>query len=357
MTIRVLTAQESRILIEKSRPKDTFFLKNIFTKMIQSDNNVINIESLPDNGRRLAPRVSPRVPGLPVNSYGSKVTSFRPTYLKLNTPVDPTGIFDTSSSDPFSVLFDRDPMTRHTNARANIIKDHVSRITQTWEFMGAMAAINGYVDTSYNGNPQERVDFGRDPSLTFVNAPAAYWDASGVSLVSDIRRFRKAMNEADGGGKASIMVVGSNVADVISKSAAEGELKELMNKNYGNEGTEMIRGLGDDEPISYLGRISGLLDVYEYSAVFEDIDNEGNRVSIKPLGDNEIAMFASNVEGYKAFGRIEDLAAGYKSYPIFGRNAVNEHSDPQVEFVAHQSAPIMIPAAPNRTLKATVLAP
>lgn len=353
--IRTLTAQESRIVIEKAKPKPTFFLDKVFTRTITSDNDVINIEALPDNGRKLAPRVSPRMPGLPVGTSGSRVTSVRPTYLKLNTPVDPAGIFEASDADPFSILTERDAMTRHANARANIIKDHVSRIYQTWEFMAAMAAINGYVDTSYLGSPQERVYFGRDAGLTFVNASGAYWDASGASILDDISRFKAAMNDADGGGKAAVMLVGSRVANVLTKSALNGELKELMDTRYGADGTNLIKGLRDGEPISYLGRISGLIDVYEYSAVFEDIDNAGNTVSIKPLGDNEIAMLGHNIEGYKAFGRIKDLAANYKAYPIFGRNAVIE-GDPQVEFVAHQSAPIMIPAAPNRTLKATVLA-
>lgn len=355
MTIRVLSAQESRILIEKSKPKPTFFLDKIFTGLITSDTDVINIEALPDNGRKLAPRVSPRMPGLPVGTTGSRVTSFRPTYLKLNTPVDPSGIFEATNADPFSVLYERDAMKRHANARANIIKDHVSRINQTWEFMAAMAAINGYVDTAYLGAPQERVEFGRDAALTFVNATSAYWDAAGASILDDLKRFKRAMSDADGGGKAAFMLVGSRVADVLTKSALSGELKDLFDTRYGMDGTTLVRGLREDEPISYLGRISGLGEVYEYSAVFEDVDNDGAPVSIKPLKDNEIAMFAANIEGYKAFGRIKDLAAGYKAYPIFGRNGIVE-GDPQVEFVAHQSAPIMIPAAPNRTLKATVLA-
>ena len=68
--IRTLTAQESRIVIEKAKPKPTFFLDKVFTGTITSDTDVINIEALPDNGRKLAPRVSPRMPGLPVGTSG-----------------------------------------------------------------------------------------------------------------------------------------------------------------------------------------------------------------------------------------------------------------------------------------------
>lgn len=355
MTIRTLTAQESRILIEKAKPEPTFFLDRVFKGLITSDTDVINIESLPDNGRRLAPRVHPLLPGKPVSGSGSAVTSFRPTYLKLNTPVDPSGVFEAYQADPFSVLTDSDAMTRHNRVRSNIIKDHVARIQRTWEYMAAMAAINGYVDTEYLGTPQERVYFGRDAALNFVNSAGAYWDDPGASIVDDLRRFKRAMNDADGGGKAAYLLVGSRVADEFTKSAATGELKDLMDTRYPLDGTALVRGLRSDEPISYLGRISGLLEVYEYSATFEDVDNAGNAVIRKPLADNEIAMLAANIDGYRAFGRIKDLAANYKALPIFGRNFISE-GDPQIESVAHQSAPIMIPAAPNRTLKAKVLA-
>lgn len=355
MTIRTLTAQESRIVIEKSKPEPTFFLDRLFKGTITSNTDIINIEALPDNGRRLAPRVHPLLPGRPVGGNGSAVTSFRPTYLKLNTPIIPDGVYEASNADPFSVLFDADPLTRHNRIRANTVKDHVSRIYRTWEYMAAMAAINGYVDTEYLGTPQERVYFGRDAALDFVNASGAYWDDTGASILDDLRRYKRAMSDADGGGKAAFMLVGSRVADVITKSAQRGELNDLMDTRYPLDGTALVRGLRSDEPISYLGRVSGLIDVYEYSAVFEDEDNAGNRIVRKPLADNEIAMMAADIDGYQAFGRIKDKAADYKALPIFGRNYISE-GDPQIESVAHQSAPIMIPAAPNRTLKAKVLA-
>lgn len=356
MEFKALTNEQVRIITSKAKPEPKFFTEKLFTRTHLSKTDDVLIEALPDGGRKLAPRVHPLMPGRPVSGTGSEVSRFRPTYLKFNTPVDPSGIYEISDVDPFSVLHNEDPMRRHADARAAIIRKHSESIYRTWEFMGAMAAINGYVDTEYLGAPAERVVFGRDAGLTFVNAAGAYWDAAGADILGDVRRFKRAMSDVDGGGTAKIMLVGSKVAEVVMKSAFDGQLKNLMDTRYGTDGTKLVRGLKDDEPISYIGSISGLIDIYEYTATFEDTDNAGNDVTVKPLGDNEIAMFAADIGGVKAFGRIKDLAADYANVPIFGRNIVNMNTDPATESVTHQSAPILVPAYPNRTLKATVLA-
>jgi len=355
MKIKTLTNAQMRIITEKAKPEPKLFLNKYFTRTHLSKTDKIHIEELPDGGRRLAPRVHPRLPGRPVGTSGSDVKSFSPTYLKLNTPIDPGGIDTTTDIDPYSVLYEEDMMVRHANSRANITKEHVSRIDRTWEYMAAMATCNSYVDTEYLGNPAERVFFGRDSALTITLAPSAYWDLGGASLIDPISEFKRAMADVQGGGIAKYMLVGSKVARIIRKSAFNGELKELMDARYGTDGTRLVRGLPDDEPISYLGNISNMLDVYEYTGVFEDVANDGSFQTIKPIEDNEIVITAADIGGIKAFGRIKDLAANYNTIPVFGRNLINE-GDPQTESIVHQSAPIMVPAYPNRTLKAKVLA-
>ena len=351
-----LTSQQiQKIVVERKRAEPSIFMDRFYTTVVRSKTATIAIEDLPESGRKLAPRVSPIVPGKPISKQGSEVKAVKPTYLKLNTPVDPNRNVMVSGSDVFG-LFSADPETEIVRERSRIIDEHTSRIYRTWEYMGACAAIDGFVDTEYEGAPQARVNFGRDPSLTVTKLPAAYWGASGVSVLDDIQDFKRLMNDAVNGGKAAIMLVGSKVAAFLVKQAREGgELHELLDTRYGAE-SAFIRGLRGDEPVTYLGRLSGMLDIYEYDAAYETLDNDGNVVTKRPLEANEIAMFAADFGGVAAFARIEDMAANYQPLPVFGRNFVVE-GDPQREVVAHQSAPIMIPTAPNRTFKATVMAP
>lgn len=359
MTIRTFNASEMRKIIDQSRPRPTFFLDKFYPETVRADNNLITIESLPNRGRKLAPRVHPYAPGRPIGNSGTDVRAFRPTYLKHSTIVDPFGPVELETVDVFSVNYEVSPESRVTKERARITKQHVENITDAWEWMAAMATINGWVNTFYPGKPDEVVSFGRDPSLTVAKTAGTYWGDSGVSIMDDLAKFRRLMHNAKGGKSGSVLLVGAEVADLLNREARHGEFKDLMDTRYPSDGTSLLRGLEDPDEISFLGRISGKLEVYQYSVKFPDVelgvDGEPVEVERQPLGDNEICLVARNIEGIKAFGRIQDDDAGNKAIPLFGKNYRSIISDRSVETVVHQSAPIMIPGNPNATFKATVL--
>lgn len=347
--------QMQKIVVERKRAEPSFFMDRFYKTTVRSKTNMIVIDELPEGGRRLAPRVSPIVAGKPISKMGSEVRAVRPTYLKLNTPVDPNRTQTSVGEDIFAAMISGDMAQEHATERGRIIVEHTRRIYRTWEYMAASAAINGFVDTEYEGAPLARVDFGRDPSLTRVKSAGSYWGEAGVSVIDDTQEWSDAMNDAVNGGRAGIMLVGSKVASHLSKAARkDGELENLLDTRYGVD-SSMLRGLHPSEPVVYLGRLSGLIDVYKYDAQYETLDNDGNIVIKRPLESNEIAMFAADFGGVSAFARIEDMAANYEPLPIFGRNFIMT-GDPDREVVAHQSAPIMIPTQPNCTFKARVMA-
>ena len=356
MTVQFLpltSAQMEKIRISRTRTEPKFFLDKFFKRKVQSKSGTILTETLPDTGRKLAPRSSPLVPGKPISGPGAVIAAIKPTYLKLTTPVDP-GSQVISAADDFGVLHG-DPAMEHVRERLRINLEHMSRIERSWEYMAAFATINGYIDTEYEGAPQARVDFGRAPDLTVVKTAGTFWGENGVSILDDVQDYKRLMSDAENGGRAQVMLVGTKVAALMVKAARkDGELHDLMDTRYGVD-SSFLRGLRADEPVNYLGRLSGMIDVYEYDASYEALDNDGNKVTVRPLAPNEICLIAQDFEGIRGFARIEDKAANYAAIEVFGRNFIMEGS-PQREVVDHQSAPIMIPAEPNKTLKATVMA-
>lgn len=355
MQFKTYSASQIRGLIDLARPKPTLFLDKFYPGNLRSDTDIIHIESLPNKGRKLAPRVSPLAPGRPIGNRGTSVQTFRPTYLKYSTPVDADGPVDTTPVDLFSVNYVSDPEQRRINERNRILIEQTEDTYQTWEWMGAMAAIHGYVDTSYIGKPEQRVYFGRDPSLTVTKTDGTYWGQNNVSILEDLDSWRRLMHAAPGGMAGSFAIAGPAVQDEINRSMRKGELKDLIDTRYGPDGTTLTRGLVDVDDISFMGRISGKMELYGYSAKFEDKNQLGEIFEHQPLGDNEIAIFAKNIEGTKAFGRIRDDDAGNKPIPLHIKNYRSMQNDRNVEHIVAQSAPIMIPGAPNRTFKATVL--
>lgn len=355
LKIRTYTAQESRILVKEALEKfeKRFVLKNFFADTVQSKDDTISLEMLPKRARGLAPRIHPRLPGSPVRGAGKSIQSFTPTYLKFNTPIEPGGVYQSHGETNKLLVEDYDdPMRAHIRERVRITEEHIERIVDTWEWMAMDALVNGKVDVSYEGHPVAEINFGRDASLTKTLTDGSFWGQDGVSIIAHLNAWRAEMWDAPYGMGGNILLAGSKAAAAIR---ADKELRELMDKRFNPDGTNLTNGLVENGHYVKVGTISGLCDVYEVNANFVDTDKAGEPVSLKPLAANEICLVAKDYGGVKGFGRIKDLAAQYAATPLFGRNFVTE-GDPQVESVVHQSAPIMIPTQPNRSLKATVLA-
>ena len=349
------SAQIQRIRVSRQRTEPRFFLDRFYKRKVFSTNKAgILVEELPENGRKLAPFSSPMLAGRPVAGNKSRVSIIKPAYLKHTTPVIPGGQV-VVSGDAFGVL-NSDPNLEHARERGRIVVEHSNRIERTWEFMAAFAAINGYIDTSYEGVPEARIDFGRANNLTVVKSAGTFWGDPNISILDDTQDYKRRVSDAENGGSIGFMLVGSKVANLMVKQARkDGELHELLDTRYGAD-SAFLRGLRGDEPVQYIGRLSNMVDVYEYDVAYQTLDNDGNVVTVRPLLPNQIALIGKDFEGVQGFGRIEDLGANYAAVDMFGRNFVTA-SSPSHEFVDHQSAPVMIPCETNKTLVATVMAP
>lgn len=353
ITLRTLTENEMRIVHDSVSANREFFGDNYFNRVVNSQEDTVSVSSVVKNSRDLAPFVSPLVPGKPVGLSGSRISAFTPAYLSLLTPVSPNG-GATSKNEKRAHNWNPDPMVRHGQNRRDITEEHLARIRRTHEFMRAMATIRGYVDTESEDAPAERINFGRDPSLTITTTAGTHWGDTGVSVLDFFESVIEKMGTTDAGYNAKTVLLGRRSAAFIRKEIRNGgELKDLLDRNFGVE-TSLVRGLSPYSTIRDMGNLNGWFDLVEYSETFRGFDTNGNRVLIKPLQDNEICVIGAEFEGVDAFGAIKDLAASYKAVDIFGRNYVAEGT-PQREMVSHQSAPIMVPVNPNATLLAKVL--
>lgn len=353
MEIRTLNINEVHAVIRHVKPRTRLFTSKLFTNFHQSQFDVVHLDHIPVETDLAAPIVSPHLPGVPVRLEGTRTLTLTPSYVRLQTPVEPAGLFDPAENRAAYVL-EGDLMKRHGEARRLTIEKHVRMIENRWEMMAAEAAISGRLTIESDGVPVSTVDFGRDPSLTITKTAGAYWGDTGVSVLEDLEAMLSMVHDASG-VRPTFGLLGKNVAAHVRRQARQdGELKDLMDTRFGTDGTNITRGLSEPGEVRPVGSISGLVDLYEYSQTFRYQRNDKSIATFKPLGDNEIALFADDIIGIQAFGAIKNLAGQYAARPIFGRNYIQEGT-PQMEVVAHESAPIMIPGAPNRTLKATVL--
>lgn len=325
------------------------FWRRWFPGQFFSDKETIDWSEIPAR-RRLAPLVLPTVQGQPMYGRTEELRTIRPAYIKPKDAVLASSMIKRSAG--FGELGDAMPMSANERFMANIaaiLEDHRYGIERRWEWMAARALIDGQVtlvglDGAY---PEVTINFRRAAALTVTAAGNDLWNNANADIPKQLEDYRALMARARFGASASTALLGGDSWDAFRKNAS---VKEELDTRYrGTEGA-VNRGVGTGERYQVRGYL-GTLEIATYEDTYED--EAGNEQ--KYLGDKEIVMLAppAAVAGFRAFGAIQDKAAGLRPLAMFPK--MWDEDDPSATQVMTQSAPVLIPTNPNGTFKATVL--
>ncbi len=331
----------------------------MFTQQVNSTDEYIDFEKLPALNRRLAPFVRPLGSGKPIYTDQSTAYRFKPAYIKLKDAIDPTRVLSKipgidSILDPTVA---NNPMARREALRVAMSVQHVNAIQRRWEWLAARAIIDGQVTISGEEYPAVQLDFRRDAGQTITLGSGSRWGDSGVSIMSLIQTWCDLMFQPVGGfgGFPTRLTMGSSAWAIMRQDT---EIKDLMNKFY-PVAADVERGLIASEKVVKVGQLpiggaNGItLDLYLYRDSYAADD--GTDTPMMNATDVVLTSTPEAISGFQCFGAIVDPFAQYQSLEIFPRNWMEE-GDPAVEYLLHQSAPLMVPVNPNATLKATVTA-
>jgi hypothetical protein len=336
----------------------------MFTSEVNSVDEYIDFEKLPALNRRLAPFVRPMGQGKPIYTDQSTAYRFKPAYIKLRDAIDPTRILTKipgidAMLDPATL----GPMARREALRAAITVQHIRTIQRRWEWMAAQAVMYGKI--TVGGTPEYppvQLDFLRDAGQTITLGSGDGWGDSGVSVMDFIQTVCDLMIYPVGGfgGFPIRLTMGSAAWQAFRADAG---VKDAMNKFYpvtgdiaggavGNRGiiaSEKVVKVGE----LFVGGAGGaVLELYVYRDSY--VADDGTEVSIMNPNDVVFTSSPEAMHGFQCFGAIVDPFAEYQAISIFPRNWM-EVGDPAVEYILHQSAPLMVPVNPNATLLATVV--
>lgn len=318
-----------------------FFRDLFFPGTLQSPETKIDMEKV-SKGRKIAPYVSPMREGKPVYELGSTVLTVQPPYLK---PLDVMRPEQMLKRMPGHLIGQQMSPEQNRNMMfAEIVEDHIEAIQARIEVMASEAILTGkVVATESDDHPAFEIDYGRDGGQT-ITLGSGYWSSSS-DIISAIEAYVKIMARAKLGGLPSLLIVGTDVWDVMRVN--EG-IKDQLDTRYRGTNADLITGLGDGTEAQYKGRL-GNLDVWVYSGYYEN--DAGSEVEIMNAKDVLLAnREVDGVIGYGAIQEIDNLVA----LPMYTKTF--DQQNPSARFVLTQSAPLPIVGRPNRTLKARVLA-
>lgn len=342
------TNQLLGVMREFDAPTD-YWLTLGYGRALNFDTEWIEFDQITTR-RKLAPLVVPTAQGKPIYERAETVTKVKPAYVKPKDPVSAArmikraaGLGELNSGAPMS------PAQRYLAIVADIAIEHRDAIMRRWEWLASEATQHAAVTLEDDAYPLTVVDFMRDAGHSVTLGVGARWGDAGVSVVRSIEAWRSTARRTDFGGRLTRMTMGTDVWDVVREDE---EIRELLRLDIRNtSGTSLNLGLLDgDGEVEFVGRLASNLELYVYSDYYED--DTGAVVEMMSPKD---VVLTGDIGGIRCFGAILDKRANFQPMEIFPK--MYDIEDPSATNILTQSAPLMVPTLPNRSFRATVLAP
>lgn len=311
------------------------FAAKYFTRVVESEAAEIRFD-VEGTDLRMAPFVSPLVPGKIVGSLGFTTQTFKPAYIKDKTPFTPARALTRRLGEKIGGEFTAEQ--RLALDIATELSNKLERLERRLEWMAVQALYFGSVTVKGDQYPTTVVDFGRAPGNTVVLSSGGKWGDSGVSPIKQLHAWSDASE--------------TPITDWYMTADAYAIFRD-------HEDTwkrlELVRGTSTLQPDAVLSRdlvLMGMIDGFRIWVIPKiNVTNEdGATVRMVPDG-TVIGVADSYFEGVRHFGAIQDLdnlapgAYFVKSWP---------EQDPSVRYMMLQSAPLLVPYRPNSTFRATV---
>ncbi|MEM1046478.1 MAG: major capsid protein [Pseudomonadota bacterium] len=287
--------------------------------------------------RKLAPFVSPTVPGRARKPRGRQVETFVPAYVKPKHEISPEENFVRSLGEEFNG--DRSPEIRYAENVVQRLSDQEWEITRTEEWMCCQAWRTGAIVVDGEDYETQTIDYSRDSSLTNQLATTARWGEAGVKPLNDLRLWAKNISTIAGGNVTDV-VMGPEATAIFQADADVREILDNRRQAGGQVQMGPIVTGGQDMVAQYIGFI-GQFDFWQYSQKFED--EAGNLVDFWP--EYGVGLVApGQFDGMMAYGAIKDNRAlrAMRRFPKMW-----EQDDPSADFLMTQSAPLPVPGEVN----------
>lgn len=340
-----MTPQDLLKVAERVDTPSSYWMDSYFTQVHRASGNMIVLEEIDADLRKLAPLVLPTDRGRPIFNDTRTATALTPGYIKIKDPV----VIDNRFTGGLGGLYLSDSgltiAGQHDAKRAKIVRQHKNAWTRRMEFMAAKAVIEGRVTMDYVGAETKVIDFGRDASLDVTKLAGSRWGDAGISIIDDMQMMIDRIFDLDG-GVVNKITMGSDVYKAIRQSP---EFEKLMDKNIVGSDVELSRGLLEAGEVRFVGRISGI-PVYVYTGWYVERSETGAFVTRKLMDSRDVVFTSIQLGGVRAFGAIDDQRANFASIPLFQIELAPDRENGKSDILT-QSAPLLIPTNPNASAR------
>ena len=324
------------------RPRRFIFERFFGTATINFDTQEIMFDKI-SSSRKIAPYVSPYLPGKAQQIRGSVATSFKPAYVKPKAAIAPGAVMKRRPGE--RIAGDMSPEERFDRILVQELEDQEAQIARREELMAIEILRTGKVIVESDDFPRMVVDYGRPAGHTKTLLTTARWGESGVSPFATIKSWAQEVHE-NSGAHPNVVLMDPLAAGLFL--ADETLVKVLDNRRQASGRMELggaVTGAQGVEAVP-LGDI-GQFEFWQYQQLYKD--GAGNTQKMMP--DHTVILASIGIEGYGCYGAIQDLQA-LRALPRFPKMWVEQ--DPSVAMAMTHSAPLPVPGRIEASLCATV---
>ncbi|MBC7280031.1 major capsid protein [Hoeflea sp.] len=336
-TAQVVAAAEA---LDRFNPwiRDTFF-----PSVVTFETEEVLFDKL---GRRkkIAPFVSPNIPGKEREQRSRSVRAYKPPYVKPKSGLNPSDAIARRAGEGYGGTMA--VMDRYDQMVLQTLADHENEITGREELMCVDALKTGQVVAVGDGI-NDTISYGRDAELTDALTSTARWGESGVKPLASIRTWGRLI-AAKSGAVARKVVLGYGAAELF---LADSDVREILDNRRSGEANQMAMAGSATGGVEDVARLIGQIDGVEYWEYLQTYETDAG-VSTHYWPEHGVGLVSPSVmNGHMTYGAILDIKS-LRAEQRFAKQY--EEDDPSREVILTQSAPLPVPVEPNASFFATV---
>lgn len=332
MAISIYDTRTLLAAMESLMPVNTFLKQTFFPNVDTFQTEHVDVDYYKGR-RKMAPFVSPRLPGKVMDRQGFTTKSFKPAMIKPLRVL--TGDDVTKRSMGETIYTTKTPEERAIEMIARDLAEMDEAITRREEWMAAQILFTGKVDIIGEGIDQQ-LDF--DFTNTMTLSGSDLWTDPNSNPIADLKNWRLTLIQKSG-ITPDIVVMASDVVDAFVNHPA---VQKVM------DNTRII--LGKIEPqtlpngVTYIGSLSSLgLDIYSYDEWYFDEESQTEK-SMVPAGT--ILVGSTRSRSSMLYGAVTLMDAATNSFRTYEGARIPDtwvQKNPAARFLQINSRPLPVP--------------
>lgn len=318
-----------------------YFLDTFFPSQINHTTEKIVFDTV-ENTHRIARFVHPDAKARVTEDLGYATQEVKPAYIKELRVHTPDLAIKRMAGEPIT-----GSMTPDQRSKINMnlsVRDAMGMIQLRKEHMAFQACLEAKAEIVGEGF-NDRIDFGRNPALSFTVGDDESWDDPDLNLHKEFTKLGKKFFKYAKVPPTHALMNSNTFTHIVDNKTVEHKL----DLRRGDKSDITVSATKSQFGVWKAGRL-GQFDIYIYENEYQDPDT-GDTTQFMP--DDTVLFLSSSLAGVRHYGMIHDFGAKLAAREYYPDSWTEKNPSRRIFQV--QSSPLMVPYRPNCSMKVKVV--